>query len=208
MAKAANEKKNQIIEAAKKILSEQGFDKLNYRSIAREAKISPGTLYYYYQSKDDLLYDVMDSSTRVLSGFAESIEKGENEVKDIPKHLYQGLVNHIKNVDRNKIFLHVLHEALLDRNLAMREGMIDKYHSWVNDFAKIFRLSFDIPVPTSKALAILYDSMIDGLLLKELLGLKPLEQDEVKDLVKLFLNSQFGKTQVAVQSDIKHGKDA
>jgi len=207
MGNTHNEKKSLILEAAKKVAAEQGFEKLNYRSIAREAKISPGTLYYYYNSKDELLYDIMDSTTRELSSFVDRIDRGVNHVKDIPKNLYLGARNHIKNVDRNKIFLHVIHEALSERD-DMRERIVDKYRSWVEDFEKLFRLYYNVPAPTCNALAILYDSMIDGLLIKELLGFDPLKQTEVRELLKLFLNGQFGQTPETILSVTRHNMKA
>lgn len=200
MGKAHDEKKRLILEAAKKVVATQGFDKLNYRAVAREAQISPGTLYYYYQSKDDLLYDIMDSTTRELSTFTDRINKGIINEKDIPKYLYVGLINHVKNVDRNKVFLHVIHEALSgEKN--MRDGLVMKYYSWVEDFEKLFRLHYNVPAPMSNAMAILYDAMIDGLLIKELLGFEPLNQIEVRDLLKLLLNKKFRELSDTIQSD-------
>ena len=50
MASANNGKKIQIIEAAKRVVAEKGFNKLTYRLVAKEANISLGTLYYYYNT--------------------------------------------------------------------------------------------------------------------------------------------------------------
>jgi len=57
------EAKKKIVEAAKAVVSEQGVHKATLRAIAAEAGISIGTLYYYYPSKNELLYDIIDSHT-------------------------------------------------------------------------------------------------------------------------------------------------
>lgn len=47
-------RRQQIIVAAKRIFSEKGFNKATMEDIAREAELSPGTLYLYFKNKDEL----------------------------------------------------------------------------------------------------------------------------------------------------------
>jgi len=47
-------RRQQIIVAAKRVFSEKGFSKSTMEDIAREAELSPGTLYLYFKNKDDL----------------------------------------------------------------------------------------------------------------------------------------------------------
>jgi AcrR family transcriptional regulator len=189
---AYKKRKRFIIEAAKKVVVEQGFNKLTFRSVAQEANISPGTLYYYYNSKNEILYDILDSTTRELNQLYEKIEKGLIKEEDIANRLFKLTVNHIKNVDRNKIFLHLINESLSkDNNLS--EKLVDKYNSWLEGFEKVFQLHFNIPAPESHCLAILYDALVDGLVIKQLLGLDSINQPEVEQLFKLFFNRQFSE---------------
>ena len=51
----SEERKEQIATAATKIFSEQGFDKARMDDIASEAKLSKGTLYLYFKSKDAII---------------------------------------------------------------------------------------------------------------------------------------------------------
>lgn len=194
-----NKKKDAIIEAAKTIVAQQGFNRLTYREVAREAKISPGTLYYYYNSKEELLYDIMDSTTRRLRGLSDAIEKGLVGDEDIPNKLFTGAIEHITNTNRNMVFLHVIHE-FLSGDEELREKLADKYSSWIEDFEKIFRQKYNVPPHVSKALAIIYDAMIDGLLIKELVGLDPLNIPEVGNLMKLISKLDFKKISELVSS--------
>ena len=47
-------RRQQIIVAAKRVFSEKGFSKTTMEDIAREAELSPGTLYLYFKNKDEL----------------------------------------------------------------------------------------------------------------------------------------------------------
>jgi len=47
-------RRQQIIVAAKRVFSEKGFSKTTMEDIAKEAELSPGTLYLYFKNKDEL----------------------------------------------------------------------------------------------------------------------------------------------------------
>ncbi|MCF8050459.1 MAG: TetR/AcrR family transcriptional regulator [Desulfobacterales bacterium] len=47
-------RRQQIIVAAKRVFSEKGFTKATMEDIAKEAELSPGTIYLYFKNKDEL----------------------------------------------------------------------------------------------------------------------------------------------------------
>lgn len=47
-------RRQQILIAAKRVFTKKGYDKSTMEDIAREAELSPGTLYLYFKSKDEL----------------------------------------------------------------------------------------------------------------------------------------------------------
>ena len=52
--------REQIIQAAYRVLAEQGYDAATIKAIAREAGVAPGLLHYYFASKDELLVEVAE----------------------------------------------------------------------------------------------------------------------------------------------------
>jgi AcrR family transcriptional regulator len=56
-------RRQQILVAAKRVFSEKGFHKATMEDIAREAELSPGTLYLYFKNKDELFSSL---SLRIL----------------------------------------------------------------------------------------------------------------------------------------------
>ena len=47
------------IVAAKRVFSEKGYSKSTMEDIAREAELSPGTLYLYFKNKDELFFSII-----------------------------------------------------------------------------------------------------------------------------------------------------
>jgi AcrR family transcriptional regulator len=52
------EMKRQILDAARTLFLEQGFEKTSIRNIADVIEYSPATIYLYFKDKDDLLLDL------------------------------------------------------------------------------------------------------------------------------------------------------
>ena len=51
--------KEKIFAAAKKIANEQGLKKVNIRNVAAECHVSIGSVYNYYETKGDLVFEVV-----------------------------------------------------------------------------------------------------------------------------------------------------
>lgn len=52
---AREERRRQILQAALKVFSQRGFHAANVSDVAAEAGVSQGTIYWYFESKEDLL---------------------------------------------------------------------------------------------------------------------------------------------------------
>jgi len=61
--KEKERRRQQIMVAAKRVFTEKGFNRTTMEDIAREAELSPGTLYLYFKNKDELYASL---SLRVL----------------------------------------------------------------------------------------------------------------------------------------------
>jgi AcrR family transcriptional regulator len=92
-----SEKRRLIIAGAIKVFKEKGYHKATIREIAEEAKISPGSIYDYFNSKDDILYLFFDNYVRT---FFEKL-----------KHLN---LNSADPADRLEIAYRAVLEALLE----------------------------------------------------------------------------------------------
>lgn len=55
-----------ILTAAKRVFSERGYHATTVADVARAAGLSYGTIYWYFQSKEDLFHALMDAEERAL----------------------------------------------------------------------------------------------------------------------------------------------
>jgi AcrR family transcriptional regulator len=55
----AEERRRQILDAARRVFIEKGYQSATMSDVARAAGLGKGTLYWYWRSKEDILYDLM-----------------------------------------------------------------------------------------------------------------------------------------------------
>ena len=71
-------KRSAIREAATNLFAEKGYQVTTTRDICKAAKISNAALYYYFDSKEDILYQILDETMRAGLERIEKIEETEN----------------------------------------------------------------------------------------------------------------------------------
>src|SRR5210317_348286 len=86
-------RRQQIIVAAKRVFSEKGYSKSTMEDIAREAELSPGTLYLYFKNKDELYASLSLRILQYLNIRLEDVKKEkdsnpEQKIASIKEALY------------------------------------------------------------------------------------------------------------------------
>ncbi|MGR3761822.1 TetR/AcrR family transcriptional regulator [Roseobacteraceae bacterium NS-SX3] len=61
IAKDHDQKRAQILASAAKVFAESGYDRASMTQLARECGISKANIYHYYDSKDAVLFGVLDT---------------------------------------------------------------------------------------------------------------------------------------------------
>ena len=92
-----NEKKAALFEATVKLVNEIGFVASSVSKIAKEAQVSPATLYVYYKNKEDLLVSTyvdlkLDFSQAILDGL-----DGTLPIRDILRNVWYSTFEYISN---------------------------------------------------------------------------------------------------------------
>lgn len=72
LTKKAIRTKATLLESAKKLITERGFDRVSVEDITSGAGVAKGTFYHYFKSKEDLIRDLAFSQIQDL--FAEAIK--------------------------------------------------------------------------------------------------------------------------------------
>lgn len=66
IAKDHDQKREQILKNAAKVFATEGYDRASMSMLARECGISKANIYHYYDSKDALLFDILETYLREL----------------------------------------------------------------------------------------------------------------------------------------------
>lgn len=66
IAKDHDEKRAHILKSAARVFAEYGFDRASMNDLARECGISKANIYHYYNGKDALLFDILDTKLSTL----------------------------------------------------------------------------------------------------------------------------------------------
>jgi AcrR family transcriptional regulator len=81
-------RRQQIMVAAKRVFSVKGFTKTTMEDIAKEAELSPGTLYLYFKNKDELYASL---SLRILQYLLIRLEHVNTEKNLSPEERIESL---------------------------------------------------------------------------------------------------------------------
>lgn len=66
IAKDHDHKRSRILKAAARVFADEGFDGASMSQLAGECGISKANIYHYYDSKDAILFDVLETYLRTL----------------------------------------------------------------------------------------------------------------------------------------------
>lgn len=127
VVKEAEERKNEILDAAEKLFGAKGFDHTSTNDILNEIGIARGTLYYHFKSKEDILDAMIERITRQLIAKATDIV----QEKEIP--VLQRLTMTIMALNvNNELGLEVMQQVHKPQNALMHQKMQETLLSGVN----------------------------------------------------------------------------
>jgi len=113
-----NARREQILEAATRVFAEKGFRRATTREVAREAGVSEGTIYNYFEDKDALLVAILDGLNETERR-AEDFEEGM--ATDFRGFLQEYLRRRMHLIWENReVFRVVLSEMLVNADLRVR----------------------------------------------------------------------------------------
>jgi len=80
-------KRRQIIEGARGVFLAQGFDAASMNDIARAAGVSKGTLYVYFDNKEQLFEAIVEEECGAQAEGIFNLEPGDHDVEGVLKRL-------------------------------------------------------------------------------------------------------------------------
>ncbi|WP_375200451.1 TetR/AcrR family transcriptional regulator [Bacillus sp. RS11] len=78
MRKEAQERRNEILDAADELFGQKGFDGTSTNDILEKVGIARGTLYYHFKSKEDIMDSLIERYNAQILGAAKEIAVNKN----------------------------------------------------------------------------------------------------------------------------------
>ena len=186
-----NDGKIKIIEAARTIMSEQGIKGATIREIAKKAGVSTGAIYHYYDSKEAVLYDVMDEGLGEIKRIATVSLQDQKKFQEIIQEIFNGMQERFKKDEENRLQFYLAHEAILG-NEELKHKFKEKYEDWINRVEDIFVQAYHTQHgPLTKAAATWTMAAIDGMVLQILLQTNTVEITHINQVLEFLLSEGF-----------------
>ncbi len=178
--KTANErpdnKKQVILDAAETCLKERGLENINMREIAKEAKVSLGTINYYFPTKGHILMNIFKGFVKKVLKTVHYDDPDIEPMQRLIDFVNGFLTEFIKDPTKCQVFLDLWSHTT--NNSELRELMQDYYrtsHKWLADLLEEGNKTGDFRVADPAATAAHFFAIIDGL--KVQLHLLGMDQD-------------------------------
>jgi AcrR family transcriptional regulator len=181
-------RKEQILQAATMVFARLGFHKARMDDIVEQAGLSKGAVYWYFESKDEIITTILDRFfERELEDFRQ-ISQGE---EPIPDRLLKIMRNLSKEIETIADLMPIIYEfyAVAARENAIRKTIQRYFKSHTTLLEELIKVGIDRGelrdvLPYDVALSLV--ALMEGCMLIWILG--TLDHD-VLDLEKLFETS-------------------
>lgn len=110
-----------LLSVATRLFAERGFDRTSVQEIVEAAGVTKGAMYHYFDSKDDLLYEIYGRVLREQTVRLEKVAASEAPVRErLASAASDVVVSSIANLDDTKIFLQSMHQLNPEKQRAVR----------------------------------------------------------------------------------------
>jgi TetR/AcrR family fatty acid metabolism transcriptional regulator len=134
--KKTSDKYRRIIEAAIKVFAKNGFYNSKVSEIAREAQVADGTIYLYFQNKDDILISLFEEVMQdVLDRVRAAIAQETNPARKLERFAQA----HLSLVEENQEVSEIIQVEVRQSSKFMRGYDNIKFVNYLNIISEIIR---------------------------------------------------------------------
>jgi TetR/AcrR family fatty acid metabolism transcriptional regulator len=134
--KKSNDKHRRIIEAAVKVFAKNGFYNSKVSEIARAANVADGTIYLYFQNKDDILISLFEEE---MQNVLDEMTLAITQENDPAKKLERFALVHLSLVERHKQLAEIIQVELRQSSKFMKEYKNRKFAQYLDLISSIIR---------------------------------------------------------------------
>lgn len=171
--------RRKILDTAMAMIGEKEVEKTSLAGIAKAAGLSKGTVYYYYASKHDLIFDIADRHmAQITTTLFGMIDQSEGVTWE--ELLTAFFTTLLASEARSRLHLYLVREAVCG-NTAIKQRFQATYAQWFDMVDQAYN-KMSGPKTDVAAKSKFLVAVVDGFILQTLL-----ETDEprIKDIVRL-----------------------
>ncbi|HWC80722.1 MAG TPA: TetR/AcrR family transcriptional regulator [Pseudonocardiaceae bacterium] len=110
-----------ILASAVALFAEQGFDATTVQQVVDRAEVTKGALYHYFDSKNDLLYELYHALIGVQNADIDAIvTRGADAATTVREILVSVITSTVARLDHAVVFFHESHKLDAERMAAYR----------------------------------------------------------------------------------------
>lgn len=136
MAKKTGEKYEAIIDAAVRVIARHGYHNAQVSRIAKEAKVADGTIYLYFENKDDILISLFNEK---MGQFIETGRARIQEAKTAEEKVYVLVQHHLSHLGNNPEMAIVTQIELRQSNPDVNQGIGSVLKGYFNLIEEVIR---------------------------------------------------------------------
>lgn len=174
--------RNEILKSVESLISVSGVNSISLKDIAKTCNISKGTLYYYYKTKDEIIFDVIVKHVQELhTEYLDWIERHQHDLT-IERFLSVILYKGVKLFNRAKLHIFLVNECIKGNDV-----LRNKFNELWNEWHKILQVGIKKAFKNeqeSEDIAYLLMLIIDGLAIQEVLQNQIISEERIITLMK------------------------
>ncbi|PRO64951.1 TetR/AcrR family transcriptional regulator [Alkalicoccus urumqiensis] len=157
MAKKRGQKYEKIINAAVKVIAENGYHHSQVSKIAKEAGVADGTIYLYFKNKEDILISLFEEK---MGFFVDYIKEKMESAQTIEEKVKTMISSHLEQLEKD-------HDLALVTQLELRQSNIS-IRMKVNEVLKGYLSLIDSVIEEGKESGT-FDQAIDTRMMRQVI---------------------------------------
>lgn len=171
--------RNRIIEAARRILIEQGTDKLSIDRVLEEAKVSKGSFIHHYPSRSALIEALVDSYAQHLDEVQRELEQKARLSSKVPSRLLRAYGDWYREFSEGRIDRGISPFAALAVASPENRQLMTPVRCWYREYFNRVKRE-----PCGPTTALIVTLAYDALFFHHLLGTDVLTSSEKRRIVE------------------------
>lgn len=134
--KNQRDKYERIIQAATKVFAQKGFFGSKISEIAKEAGVADGTIYLYFENKDDILISIFEEKMQfVLDNMVKELSKEAGPIEKLKRFAQV----HLQLIEENKDIAELIQVELRQSSKFMKNYKNEKFLRYLDLIGEILK---------------------------------------------------------------------